>query len=275
MKYLLIGFANNISVNKKKIEVWSKSFRQHCNADIVLIAANANKEDILFCEEISLKTELVELENVWGINHKRIKFIVDFLRKNDADVVLSTDVFDVAFQANPFVKLDTNQYDFFVGSEGVKTNQEPWNANNIKLLFPNDYPKCINKQILCSGVVAGKRNTLIKVYERMLDLCENHSTNKHPTQDQAALMVMAHGNGIDRLKIFNLDDGWVIHSAVAGPTEFWNKWGFEKNLECGKPEICGNRICNSKGYAFDIVHQFNRIPEWNNTIVEGVLNGSK
>jgi hypothetical protein len=185
---------------------------------------------------------------------------------------LSTDVFDVAFQGNPFLKLDTDSYDFFVGSEGVKVNQEPWNANNINVLFPKYYPKCIDKQVLCSGVVAAKKHILIKVYERMLDLCENHSTNNHPTQDQAALMVMANNEKIEKMKIFNLDDGWVIHSAVAGPTEFWNKWGFAENLECEKPEICGNKICNSKGMVFDIVHQFNRIPEWNDLIGKEVIN---
>jgi hypothetical protein len=272
MKQLLIGFANNISANKDGVRLWYKSFIKHSDAETVLIAANTTEEERLFCDQLGLKTELVELKDTRGINHKRIKYIIDFLRISDADIVLSTDVFDVAFQGNPFLKLNIDQYDFFVGSEGVKINQEPWNSNNINILFPGYYHKCSNQQVLCSGVVAGKRNVLIQIYERMLDLCENHSTNKHETQDQAALIVMANNNEIDRMKIFNLDDGWVVHSAVAGPTKFWQGWGFDKNLECGKPEICGNKICNAQGYVFDIVHQLNRIPEWHNMIIKEVVN---
>jgi uncharacterized membrane protein len=40
MKQLLIGFANNISANKQKILVWHKTFKQHSNANAILIAAN-------------------------------------------------------------------------------------------------------------------------------------------------------------------------------------------------------------------------------------------
>lgn len=267
MKKVLIGLSNNININKEKIKVWSSSFRKFSDGDVVLIAANMNNEDKLACEELNIKYESVVVDQGRQINHKRLEHIKNWIEKSDAELILSTDVFDVAFQGDPFEKLDTENFDFFVGGEGVDVNQDPWNSNNIGSLFADEFKKCVGKEIICSGVIAGKKDAMISVYNRMFELCEK-APDAHDIKDQAALIVMIVNNEIPKLKIFNLDEGWTIHCAVAGPTQFFELWGFKNNLKYGVPKMENGLVCTSAGIPFDIVHQFNRIPEWNNIIKE-------
>ena len=263
MKKALLGLSNNVGLNIDKIKVWSKSFKKYSDGDVILLCANSNQEEIQFCIDNGIIPIPVNIEDTWRINHKRLERTFEFLENSDIELFLITDVFDVVFQSNPFDKFDLN-YDIFVGAEGVLVSEEPWNSDWINKLFPNDYYECINQEVICSGVIGGKRLPLINLYKRMFELCEN-STNLTNIQDQAALIVMVKNKEIDNLKIFNLTDGWVVHCAIAGPTQFFESFGFKGNIEnrYGIPQLITDRICTKNGDPYDMVHQFNRIPEWN------------
>lgn len=270
MKKTLIGFCDNISHNIEKISLWSKSLKKYSNADIVLLGANMTNEDKNACNNLDIKYTNISLLNSHQINHKRLKYLKEWIESSDSDLILSTDVFDVIFQSDPFQKLDIDTFDFFVGGEGVTVNQEPWNRQNISVLFENEIKKCCNHEVICSGVIAGKKQTLISVYNHMSKLCEN-SPNNHDIKDQAALIVMIANNMIPNIKIFNLDEGWVVHCAVAGPTAFFDSWGFRNNLKYGIPQMKDDgRVYTQSGDLFDIVHQFNRVPEWHQKIRETI-----
>ena len=263
MKKALLGLSNNVGLNIDKIKVWSKSFKKYSDGEVILLCANSNQEEIQFCIDNGIIPIPVNIEDTWRINHKRLERTFEFLENSDIELFLITDVFDVVFQSNPFDKFDLN-YDIFVGAEGVLVSEEPWNSDWINKLFPNDYYECINQEVICSGVIGGKRLPLINLYKRMFELCEN-STNLTNIQDQAALIVMVKNKEIDNLKIFNLTDGWVVHCAIAGPTQFFESFGFKGYIEnrYGIPQLITDRICTKNGDPYDMVHQFNRIPEWN------------
>ena len=272
MKRALIGLSDNISENINKIKLWAKTFRRYCNDDIILLTVNSSITDIQMCENLNLGIicKSVYINNVKQINHKRLEHISNFLHISNIDLCIITDVFDVVFQANPFIKLDITKYDVFVGGEGILVNQEPWNNHNIGVLFEHRIEKCRNNEVICSGVIAGKKQTLIAVYNKMFELCEN-SPDNHDIKDQAALIVMIANNMIPNIKIFNLDDGWVVHCAVAGPTVFFDSWGFRNNLKYGIPQMKDDgRVYTQSGDLFDIVHQFNRVPEWHQKIRETI-----
>jgi hypothetical protein len=265
MKKILLGLSNNISLHKEKIKIWSESFKRHSDGDIFLLAANMNEEDIKACEELDIKYKEVTVENLGYINHKRLEHMIEFLKTTDAELILCTDVFDVVFQGDPFAKMDLNSFDFFASGEGVEVHQDPWNMDNINKLFPESMNKCITNEIICSGVVAGKRESILKVYERMFELCEL-SPNDHNIKDQAALIAMIANKEIPNIKIFNLDEGWAMHCAESGPTQFFVSWGFKNNLKYGIPILLESSICTAIGEPYDIVHQFNRVPEWHEII---------
>ena len=269
MKKALIGLANNITPNFEKVKLWALSFKKHSDADVILLCANSTAEEIKSCKDLGIIPVSVSLDTPGEINHKRIKHIRDFISTSDLDLFLSTDVYDVAFQGDPFLKMDTNTYDIFVSGEGLLVKHEIWNGDNINKLFPKEIEKCRDNEIINSGIIAGKREPLVKLYDRMYDLCENHATNKHNIKDQAALIVMIANKEVEKIKIFNLNDGWAMHCAVSGPTHFFTAWGFVNNMLYGVPEMQGGYVISKFGKKYDIVHQFNRVPECHEIIKRG------
>lgn len=264
MKKALLGLSNNIGVNFNKIKIWSKSFKKYSDGEVILLCANSNEHELNMCRDLGITAVSVKVDNVSLINHKRLLNTLEFLKTSDTDLFLITDVFDVVFQSDPFLKWDL-ECDVFVGGEGVLVSEEPWNSDNINKLFPEEFKKCLQQEIICSGVIGGKRESLIKLYDRMYNLCEN-SKDGHNIKDQAALITMVVNNEIENLQIFDLNDGWVVHCAVAGPTQFFESWGFKSRLMNrfdGIPKMENGCVLSSKNIKYDIVHQFNRIPEWN------------
>lgn len=269
MKKGLIGLSNNIGTNINKIKVWSKSFKKHSDGEVILLCANSTENEVKMCKDLGITTIPVSITDLTHINHKRLFNTLEYLKSNNIDLFLITDVFDVIFQSDPFQKMDLN-YDVFVSTEGLTISQEPWNGDVIKKVFPNELEKCRNKDIICSGVIGGKREPLIRLYERLYFLCEN-SLNGHNIKDQAALIVMTTNNEIENLKIFDLNEGWVLHCAVGGPTQFFESWGFKNSLTQrygGVAQLVGNEITTHTNLKYDIVHQFNRIPQWNEILIK-------
>jgi len=263
MKQILTGLCNNIAENRAKIKVWSESFRKYSDGDIILIAANTTEEDIQTCIDLNIKYFQVTVVDTWHINNKRLKHTKDFLKQSDGDLFMITDVFDVVFQANPFNKMDLNNYDVFISKEGVLVSEEPWNADVIMKVFPDDVKSCMQTEIVCSGVIGGKKDALINLYDKMDYMCEN-SSNAHNIKDQAALIVMVKNNEIERLRNFSLNDGWAMHCATSGPTDFFIPWGFKGIIgsRYNIPTMINDKVCTSDGRVFDIVHQFNRVSDW-------------
>ena len=62
MKKALLGLSNNISQHKEKIRLWSESFRQFSDGEVILLAANATEDDIQTCVELNIKYEIVTVE---------------------------------------------------------------------------------------------------------------------------------------------------------------------------------------------------------------------
>jgi hypothetical protein len=269
MNKALVGLSDNINQNIYKIELWYRSFKRHSNADVVLLAANSSNEETELLLSIGIIPIKIHVDNTLYINHKRLDHTKQYIENSQYDLFIVTDVFDVYFQSDPFAKLDTDKYDIFVSGEGVNVNQEPWNSQNISTLFPDKIDICLDKEIINSGIIAGKKKQLVQLYNKMYDLCEK-SNDSHNIKDQAALNVLVASDEIDNLKIFNLDDSWAMHCAVAGPTQFFHAWGFDRNIKYRIPKMINNKICSGNGSEYDIVHQFNRIPAWNNIIYENM-----
>lgn len=271
MKKILTGLSNNITQNKQKIKVWAKSFRKYCDGEIVLIAANATDDDIKTCEELNIKYYLVEELDTWFINNKRLRHTKDFLEQSDGDVFLITDVFDVLFQSNPFEKMDLDNNDVFISREGILVCEEPWNADVINRVFPDEISTCMQTEIVCSGIIGGKKESLIKLYNKLDYMCEN-SLDGHNIKDQAALIIMVKNNEIDRLKNFSLDEGWAMHCQSAGPTQFFESWGLKNAIirkGYGIPELKEDGVVYTQsGIKYDMVHQFNRVEEWKKIITK-------
>ena len=268
MKKILTGLSNRVTENKQKIKIWSESFRKHSDGDIVLIVANATEQDLITCEELNIKYYPVTIDDTWYINHKRLEHTRNFLRESDGDLFMITDVFDVIFQEDPFRKFDLG-YDLFFTAEGILISEEPWNSDVINKVFPGEIESCRNDEIICSGIIGGKREQLIDLYTKMFDKCEI-GTNEHNIKDQAALILLLANNQIENYKIFTLNDAWAMHCSTSGPTQFFEGWGLKARIEMryNVPKRVDGKVYTNNGEIFDIVHQFNRVPEWNEILTK-------
>lgn len=270
MKKGLIGISNNIKLNKEKIKLWAKTFKTVSDGEVILLAINADSEDITICNELGIQHVQVYIkpEDLGYINNKRLYHTVEFLKTSDIDIFMVTDVFDVVFQGDPFSKFDLDNYDVFLGGEGILLSEEPWNSDVINKCFPDYLEMCIHNEIICSGVMGGKRESLISMLNTMDQMCENAETG-HDIRDQAALIIMVAKNEIPRLKILTIDDGWAMHCATSGPTPFFDSWGMRHNLSqrYSVPKLAGDEIQTEDGRTYDIVHQFNRVPEWHKILI--------
>jgi hypothetical protein len=236
----------------------------------VLLCANSTEQEMELCRNLGIDARYVLVQDENTINHQRLIHIKNYLTTTGSDdIFLVSDVFDVIFQKDPFDQWDL-RYDIFLGEEGVDVHEEPWNYSNISGLFPLEKEICYQHPIVCSGIIGGKRDALISLYDQMYDLCEHQSTNAHNIKDQAALILMLAKNQVPNACIFKVNDGWAIHCAVAGPTQFFDAWGFRNKLIAKQTSIpyAEDGKIKTEGKDFAMVHQFNRVPEWNKILTE-------
>ena len=151
MKKGLIGISNNVKSNKDKIRVWSESFKRYVpDGEVILLVANSTEEDIDAVRELGINYKIIDINiDPWYINNLRLIHTSEYLRESDIDLFMVTDVFDVIFQSNPFDKFDTDNYDFFVGGEGITVNEEPWNKDVLNKCFQTEVNHCVDTEIVC------------------------------------------------------------------------------------------------------------------------------
>jgi len=269
MRKALTGVSNNVARNIDKIKVWAHSFEKHTGGDAILIAADMTEDDKLSLKANNIKYFEVKTDQNLTINDSRLIHTANWIEQSEYDLFMVTDVFDVCFQSDPFEMMDTNSYDFFAGSEGLIHTEEAWNLDVMKKAFPEHYDFIKPFEIICSGVMGGKKETLSKTLRMQQDLVDK-ALHGHDIRDQAALNILIYKNLVDRCRIFTPDEGWVVHCALSGPTFETGAWGLDKihANRYGLPVLEGNVLKNKHDQVFKIAHQYNRIPEWNEKITK-------
>lgn len=260
MKVGLLGCVNNITQNLDKIKVWAKSFGEVCRGSVNLVVVNPQPHEISLLNEMGINAFPYHTQEGETINNLRLQLEWQTLQELPIDMVLVTDVFDVMFQDNPFNNI--GDYDIVVGTEGVTHNEEPWNMSVLQQSYPDEVEKLRHELIVCSGVIAGKKDKMIQLLKDMDKLTMGRGG--HDIRDQAALNILLYQD-TSRIKVLSPSDGWVLHCAVGGPTDFYEAWGFKQKMKerFGEAQMIDGVVVNGSIKIFDIVHQFNRINLWN------------
>ena len=266
MKKALTGVSNNVTKNIDKIKVWANSFKKHVkDGKVVLIAADMTDEDRNVLRLNDIKFHEIESDPGLTINDSRLIHTANWIENSPYDLFMVTDVFDVCFQGDPFELFD--DHDFYAASEGLIHIEEAWNLDVMKKAFPEYVEFIKTYEIICSGVMGGKKDALVKTLRMQQQLVDG-SLRGHDIRDQAALNILIYKNLIDNCKIFKPDEGWAVHCALSGPTFETDAWGLDKIhvRRYGLPFLENNVLKNPNGLTFKIVHQYNRITEWNQKI---------
>lgn len=267
MKDLLIGAFTNYDL--RTIKPWVDSAEEHTtsDADKVLIVGNTTQETIDYLNE--RKWRLVPMSD--GQPHViRFLDIYNYLRLNPGyDNVVTTDVRDVVFQADPFSHIREDLETFgsgekiICGSECLKYEDEPWGNQNLLETY-GEYVWNIYKEetIYNVGVLGGNA-------EYMKDLVFNIVVNSvnRPIKicDQAVFNMLINTQPYKDV-VFKADmtNAWACHAGtVADPSKMEY---FRPKLLEPEPVWKDGKAYTWNGALITILHQYDRVPEWKKAI---------
>lgn len=264
MNYL-IGSIKHCERNR--IDIWVKSALKHCNCQVVLLVLDeVIPNSIAELENYGIQIVHIPTGSETDVNickwERHIK-VRDFLKTlEEDDVVLLTDTLDVVFQSDPFKWFIQNaNKDLILTSEGIDHVNEPWNMRSMLTDHKEFVDEVRHLEVINSGIMIGRPKAVSNI------LLHTYITTKglNPdSADQPAMNVVLLSSYIkEQIQIINSDDNFVVHCAVAGPTEQFEPWGFIRNYKYGLPILQDDLIINEKtNQPFCIIHQYNRVREW-------------
>lgn len=198
--------------------------------------------------------------------------------------VILTDIKDVIFQSNPSEWLDelliNDEAEILVSNENIRYRDEPWGRNNLTQSFGHlMYERLKDSPIVCAGVIAGSFHTMIDLCLNVFMLCRGSRPHIDGGggPDQAALnIILSMSPWNDVTAIAYASDNWTIHAGTTlaaclagagGVGQYQTLGDFYKQLLLDpEPDMIGDKVCNHMGEPYVIVHQYNRVPLWNDII---------
>jgi hypothetical protein len=243
-----------------------------CNGDAQLISSLRERH----CEVVTYKQD----PTTGSSSHPRESFVDEdisaerfylmwqYLTSQSLDncrYAISIDVRDAIFQTDPSTWLARHLGDKLlnVSSEAIAYEDEEWNRSSLM----DNFGEAVYEQLrVCpvwnAGVIAG-----IATYFR--DLCLNvHLLCRSSTSaysDQAALNTILSMEPYRRITKFSLsEDGWACHAGTLADPAMAEKHR-NKLLEPA-PVFDGRRVYTAGGLEYAVVHQYDRVPLWRDTL---------
>lgn len=269
----LIGAVKGCNVDR--LEVWAKS----------AYACFPNVKKIVICMDAEVPQSFKKLEslnfeiahapsppqkNVDIMKYERHNAIREYLLKNNnpEDVVLTTDTFDVCFQSDPFDWYEKNRKnDLLLGSEGITIENEHWNRRVITKAFGDHINEVLKNDVFCAGVIMGKVSVVTDLMLSVYNFTKYIKNEDSEGVDQGALNVLLGTQYLkNKLQVTTTSENFVVHCAVSGPTELFISWGFKNNYKYDLPKFNDVDVINKDDMPYCIVHQYNRVKEWDKFI---------
>lgn len=255
-KNLVLGLATGIYSNIESIDSFVISLRKYYKDDIVIVTDNDSPSFVDFLKSYNVDIfHLKQKITAESVMYMRwlcpLRIIGD--KPNDYENVILPDTRDVVFQANPFEFLSGEELDLSVETKQIKdcpNFNKPWVIN---LYGEETYDKVKDNWILCAGVTAGKKNSVVSLCKMMID---EHLRLKERFVDQAALNVFYAEDRLPKSKLHNTGENLV---ATIG-----HSFGITKINERGQLE-------GDNGIIPAIVHQYDRHPP----VVEGFKRNAR
>lgn len=187
---------------------------------------------------------------------------------------IATDVRDLIFQTDPSEYLARNlgSCDINVGSESLAFADEPWGNRNMRDSFgPEIHDMMSPRPIYNAGAIGGRTSA-------MADLCLNiyliAKSSPEQYSDQAALNVLLSLNPYRHItKLNTSEDGWLCQAhTTANPDAVA---AYAPKLLGPMPYFDGSFVYTRRGAKFCLVHQYDRVPEWNRAITNRYWDSSE
>ena len=252
-KNLIIGGFTNYGINQLK--PWVISAKEVAgDNDVVLVYGNATDETLdWLVEQNVVIVPMLQSQNI-PIHVLRFLSIYEYLDKHwqHYDYVVTTDVKDVYFQADPFKFLVDRK--LVVASEGLKYKDESWgNENLFQAYGPYVYEKFKDNEIFNVGTFGGKSEY---VKDMVFHIFTNGINRPIPICDQAVFNVLLNTQPFKDIATKTIQ--WAAElGTIMDPSKIEQ---FKPNLLCDEPIWEDGKLKYSDGLVFPIVHQYDRVP---------------
>jgi hypothetical protein len=181
--------------------------------------------------------------------------------------LMAIDVGDVVFQRNPSLWLEQNlgQKRLVVGCESLRFEDEPWSAQTMQECYgPHVWEAYRRKLIYNAGTIAGE-------YRTMIDLCLQvyllSPGDRVLYSDQQALNLLLGSQLYQEITCFaSSEDGWACQAGTTADPDLLQT--VRLHLTSPTPLFDGEFVRTAAGEIFTLVHQYNRIPEWDSAFKE-------
>lgn len=175
--------------------------------------------------------------------------------------LIAVDVSDVIFQRNPSLWLEQNlgEKRLVVGCESLRFENEPWNAQTMQECYgPHVWEGYRHKLIYNAGTIAGE-------FQTMMDLCLQifllSPGDRVLYSDQQALNLLLSSEVYREITCFaSSEDGWACQAGTTADPGLLHE--VRPHLACPLPSFDGEFVRTAAGEIFTLVHQYNRVPEW-------------
>jgi hypothetical protein len=256
--------------NADRINIWAKSALKHCSGQVVLLVLDdvvpENISDLSNYGVTIVHNPTVPHPDINISKFERHFYAREYLKTlEDTDTVLLTDTLDVVFQRDPFQWYSENKNNkLLLTSEGVIHDHEHWNMRGIGNAFTPYVGEIKTRDVFNSGLIMGE----IRYVKDLLHFAYSLTINVRPEHtegiDQPALNIAMLANSLqDITQVTTTSESFAVNCAVAGPTSQFVDWGFDRNYKYDLPSFNENGVSNVNNELYCIVHQYNRIPEWN------------
>jgi len=218
--------------------------------------------------------ELVDMPQAQiPIHVLRFLSIYEYLRENweKFEYVITTDVKDVYFQSDAFKWLDYHNIgvrgmkQIVAGSECLKYKDEPWGNENLLQTYGSYVHNIFKDEEIYNVGVLGGSSEYIK--DLVFNIFTNAVNRPIPIVDQAVFNILINTQPYKDV-VYKAPQflGWACQAGtVADPTKMDL---FRPNLTEDEPEYRDGIVYNSNGDPFAIVHQYDRVPEWKQMIMD-------
>lgn len=182
----------------------------------------------------------------------------DYLLTVDYENIILTDLMDVYFQDNPFQYLENIPEGYIAfNSEGITIEDSDWNRETINAVYNNDiiYEAISPYEVLCCGVIAGKKTDILNFIEVFLQEVNNVWENTPKGirgVDQPIINKLIYFDQTIKTHTLRIEDAYCVHlhPIIYDP----DKCRFTKDIN-----FSGSRVQNLQlNKPFSIVHQYNR-----------------
>lgn len=235
----IIAYGQNYSLTKE-IEIFIKSAKKH--SDKVTLLYNNLAQDLLdYLQDANINLfDVSQINEKYKVNTnisaytlKVIYYYLYLKHYSIANQVVVADFTDTVFNNTPFSLINNDKTYVFCENEIIKNCDT--NSTWLKICYGDTFlEKFKDKTIINSGIILGKRDTVITTTQKM---CQEVAqlikpTNNYPIIDQAILNKLV----FTESTFFNVDDkSDVIHFA------HFNKLKYSV-LERNKQVLIDNKI---------------------------------